>query len=349
MRRSPAVHQAVVAALLALLVTAPAEAASSVITGTSTAVTIPSDRTYPSSSWGLGIVVPERATLQGGGKLLWEGVSNVTAVVTLPNITRPDGIVYAVLSVMTSDGGVLQAAVGVRPNDSDWFAYSWSILNAHSVPLSYSWLLNASQPGMAPGANVTISIFRAGGTWTLRVFNDGTNASVEKVFPQGENTSLKAGGQEVFSLESYSRSGATFLDMGNLTLNCLLLDGAEVVGGVYSYGAWDPTHNPLFAVGSSGSSPPPFIYLLEPQEGSFVWGYTASWGSGSTSFPVGEGLVLLVLAVLCASTVAIWMSRKTRQKSREERTSGRAQAPGYGSPPRPAWCGPGSDSHPASR
>ena len=318
MRRNALLREAVACAFLALLLTAPAGALSQLLPDTPSSTTSPPGQTYPSSSWGLGIVVPEGATLLGGGRVSWGGVSNVTAVVTLPNISLPYGIVYAVLSVMTGDGSVLQAALGVRANGTVWAAYAWLISDAKSDSPNYDWLLNGSEPEAAPGANITMSIFRAAGTWSMGIVDEGTGASVERAFPEGGGAFLKAGDQEVFSLESYSRAATTFRDMGNLTLNCLLLDGAKVVGGAYSYGDWDPAHNPLFVVGSSGASPPPFIYLLEPEAGTFVWGYTTVWGSGSGPLPISDVLALLLVAILAASAAALWRTRKAREAREPE-------------------------------
>lgn len=265
---------------------------------------------FTGTSWALGLVVPEGSSLQGGASLKWEEVGNLTAVFSLPNITLPDGVVYAVVSVMTSDGTVLQAATGIGTNCSAWQAYSWAIRGLKTGSLAYSWILNATGPRMEPSADVAISIFRTTDGWELRILDRTTNASVERSFPQGLGSSLKQGDQEVFSLESYSRSAATFRSMGNLTLRALLLDGAEVSGGVYSYGEWDPNHNPLFVVGSSGSNPPYFISLRQVGDGSYAWAYTTSWkSSGGPPIGVTAFFAVLLVGVLVVARVVI---RRTR-------------------------------------
>lgn len=299
-----------VAAVCVLLFSASVEASSLPVAAVSSTQATSSGRSYPTASWALGVVVPEGASLQGGSKLRWESVRNVTAAFTLPNVTMPDRIVYAVMSLMTSDGGVMQAAAGIRPDEGSWFAYSWSIPDFKSVPLIYRWSLNSSEPEMAPGADVTISIFQSSNVWTLRIQDDSTGARVERAFLVGVGTSLKAGDQEVFSLESYSRLGATFRDMGNLTLRSLLVDGARVTGGVYAYGDWEPRHNPLFAVGSSGVSPPSFISLGQGDDGSFIWGYDLYWGgSGDSVMAVVETLALLLSALFLVIGVVLWKTR----------------------------------------
>jgi hypothetical protein len=269
-----------------------------------------SGQPYPTTSWAIGLVVPEGASLQGGGKVRWEGVNNLTAAVTLPNITLPDEIIYAVVSVMTSDGSVLQAAAGIWPNDSNWFAYAWLIPSSTSVPLVYQWVLNGSEPAMAPGANISISIYRVSGSWNLRVTDEETDAGLTRQFPSGIGQSVMVGDQEAFALESYSRSGATFQDMGNLTLTGVFLDGLKVTGGVYAYSDWDPTHNPLFSVGSAGVTPPSFVSLGQAKDGSFVWGYETLWKSPNDTLATVETLLVLVSVVLGVVGVVLWKTRK---------------------------------------
>ena len=271
-----------------------------------------SGQAYPTTSWAVGLVVPEGASLQGGGKVAWEGVNNLTAAVTLPNITLPDEIVYAVVSVMTSDGSVLQTAAGIWPNDSEWFVYAWLIPSSSSVPLAYQWVLNGSEPAMTPGANVSISIYQVSGSWGLRVTDEESGAELTQQFPSGVGQSLMVGDQEVFALESYSRLGATFRDMGNLTLTGMFLDGLKVTGGVYAYSDWDPTHNPLFSVGSAGVSPPSFVSLGQARDGSFVWGYETQWSSPNDTLAAVETLLILAFVVLGVVGVVLWKTRKAK-------------------------------------
>ena len=275
---------------------------------------------FPSTSWALGVVVPEGSGLQGGGSLRWQEATNVTALVTLPDISSPDRIVYVVMSLMAQDGSVMQASAGVYPNSSVWMAYSWFIPNALSVPLTYLWLLNSSGPQMVPGAQVSISILRSDGTWGLKILDMGTGGSVFRSFPATVSPSLKAGDQEVFALESYSRAEGTFQRMGNLTLSSLEVDGQKVIGGFYTYGDWQPNHEPLFEVGSAGSSPPPFVSLVEGVDGSFVWTYTAVWATLGSWYPWAFGVGSLSLLLLGSISVVVLVyamtRRRTDQKSR---------------------------------
>ncbi len=266
---------------------------------------------YPTTSWALGLVVPEGAPLQGG-VVRWGSVTNVTARVTLPNMTGPDGIVYAVLSVMTSDGSVLQGAVGAGPGRSGWMVYSWFIQGVGSGPLTYRWILNSSGPTIAPADNVSMSIYSASGRWSVRVEELGSGASVQEQFPAGTAPSLRSGDQEVFALEAYTRTGSAFRNMGNLTLNALLLDGRKVTGGFYIYGQWDPLHSPIFVVGSSGSSPPPFIYVGRGEAGSLFWSYSGVWLPQGNQLG-GTGVIMVAALLAAAGAVAgviLWMTRK---------------------------------------
>ena len=267
---------------------------------------------YPNSSWAIGVVVPEGAQTLGGGSVRWEDITNVTASLALPDIEAPDGIVYAILSVMTSDGTVLQAAAGALPNGTGWLGFGWSVQGADSGTPSYQWVLNASKPEMNPLSNISISIFRTSGQWGLRVTDMDTGYSVENSFPPGPAPSLRAGDQEVFALESYSRTVATFRGMGNLTLYSILLDGRSVANGCYLYSDWDMVHNPLFAVGTSGSSPPTFIFAGEGPMGSYFWDYTGVWRVQNDTF-AGLVEVLGVVSVAGALTlggVGVWLARK---------------------------------------
>jgi len=267
---------------------------------------------YSNASWATGVVVPEGAGLQDGGKVHWEGVSNVTVSLTLPDIGSPDRVVYAVMSVMTSDGSVLQAAAGALPNSTGWRGFAWLVTGANSGSPTYLWVLNASQPEMSSMGTVLLSIFSEPGAWELKISDMATGSSVERSYPQGPGQVLRAGDQEVFALESYSRSQATFSEMGNLTLNSIWLDGQKVVSGCYLYSDWDMIHNPLFVVGSTGSSPPSFIYAGEGKTGSFFWDYAGVWGAqGDTLTGLAEilALVALVGAVVLGGT-GIWLARK---------------------------------------
>jgi hypothetical protein len=244
--------------------------------------------------------------LAGGSYLRWEGVGNLTSQVTLPRFDNPSGIVYAVLSVMAADGSVMQVAAGVYPNSSSWRAYAWAVEGMRTSSPVYDWILNSSAPTMSSGDNVTLSIFRNSTRWCMEVVDLSSGDSRVAAFPSDIALSLEGGDQEAFALEAYSRAAVDFEHMGNLTLTALLADGRQVAGGLYTYGGWDPTKNPAFAVGSSGTNPPVFIDLQQEPGGSFVWSYIPLWPDGTFNYStvlgvfIAVGLAGALLAVLAA-------------------------------------------------
>jgi len=278
------------------------------------------DTIYPATSWAIGVVVPEGAQLEGGGTLRWEDVGNLTSLVNLPDLSSPSGIVYAVMSVMTADGSVLQVAAGVYPNSSSWRAYSWAVEGVQASRPTYDWILNSSAPAMSSGDNISLSIFRNQTGWNLKIADQNTGAYAERPFPAGVSTSLQSGDQETFALESYSRTAADFQHMGNLTLNAILLDGQRVSGGVYAYSGWEPGRNPVFAVGSSGTDAPLFVSLEPGQGGGFVWSYVSAWPGLAPSFAGALSIVVAVslagaIAAICGAIVVI---RKGAHQPRKE-------------------------------
>jgi len=272
---------------------------------------------YDNSSWAIGVVVPEGAGLLGGGGVQWGGVANVTASLVLPGIASPDRVVYAILSVMTSDGSVLQAAAGALPNRTGWLGFAWLVQGADSGAPTYTWVLNASEPAMDPEANVSLSIFRASGMWRLSITDLDTGSKAARSFPAGPASTLRGGDQEAFALESYSRTLGTFSSMGNLTLNSLWLDGKRVVSGCYLYADWDMVHNPLFVVGSSGSSPPSFVNAKGDPSGSYFWSYSGVWGAQVDPVAgVDQVLVAVTLAgAVALGTLGVWWVRRRKSES----------------------------------
>lgn len=288
----------------------------------------PSPKGFPASSWALGVVVPEGAVMTGGGVLHWEEVGNVTALLTLPLIGAPDLPVYAVVSLMMKDESVLQVAAGIPHNGTTWSVYADYDRDAGSVSPTYEQVLNSSQPQMSPGASVLISIFRSSaGVWSLKVEDVKSGAVVTKAFPASA-PALKRGDQEVFALESYSKNQTTFQNMGHLSLNALFIDGESVGGGLYPYGDWSPNHDPLFVVGSLGTSPPLFISLVLGTSLA-VWSFDTQWESNTLSHsPLTAASLVLSLAlgltVVAASAVLMaWTRRRVEaENARQVKVAG---------------------------
>jgi hypothetical protein len=250
------------------------------------------------SSWALGIVIPDGARLEGGGIVSWSEVTNLTALVRLPNITEPDGITYLVLSAMGSDRTVFQVAAGIWPGSNHWSVFSWFITGVESQSPTYRWVANATGPLMLPSDLLSLSIISSPtSAWVYGVTDHNTSEPRHGSFPGASATSFESGDQEVFSLESYSRSSSTFYDMGNLTLESIFVNGARVTGSWYSYSGWDPNHNPLFIVG--GSAAPLFISFVSNAQGVAVWSYSPEWTNTHVDVltaPIAVGVAAVGLA-----------------------------------------------------
>ncbi len=267
------------------------------------------------SSWALGVVVPDGARLDGGGALSWKTATNLTAVARLPNITNPAAITYVVLSAMGNDRTIFQVAAGTWPDCSYWSVYSWFITGVDSRSPAYECMANSTGPEFSPHDVLSISIFIASpSAWMFRVTDENRSSSLERSFPTSLAVSFASGDQEVFSLESYSRSASTFQNMGNQTLESLLVDGTKVLDGWYPYSGWDPAHNPLFVVG--GSAAPLFIDLTTNGRGEAVWAYSPQWADAHLNVSLGSVVVGLALfSLIVVSALFVRNGRRSRVKS----------------------------------
>jgi hypothetical protein len=263
--------------------------------------TVGNASSYPSGSWGLGVVVPQGSEFADGGRLSWSNASTLTANIQLPNISYTDNTILAVLSAMAADGAVLQVAAGIYPNMSNWLAYGWFIRNPESNPQSYAWVLNSSKPEMTPGSRVSLSINISSSHWGYRVQDITTHEAVKGEFMFNVTPSFKVGDQEVFGLESYSSSNHVFEHMGSLLLSSLLVNGKRITEGWYYYADWDTSHNPLFVVG--GLNPPPFISTNEFENGTIAWTYSQWTGSGQELLTDSVLATWVVLPLAVAITV----------------------------------------------
>jgi len=278
---------------------------------------------YPSGSWGLGVVLPEGSRFTNGEKLSWANTTSVSLTATLPNIAFTDYPILAVESLMVADGSVIQVAVGLYPNNTSWLGYGWHIRNVQATPQIYDWVLNSSQPEMAPSATIGLSIYMSQGMWRYRVDDLTTHKSTEGSYAHDLPRVLKVGDQEVFALESYSTNSVVFAKMGNLTLNSLRVNGVQITTGWYEYGSWDTRHNPLFVVG--GLNPPPYLSMSEVDGSVLVWSYE-QWFGPQPVEPESASLILRVVvpalaAIAVFSTAYVagrWRSRGVRVESRAD-------------------------------
>jgi hypothetical protein len=280
--------------------------------------TVPSSQNYSQPSWGLGVVLPQGAKLAGGGDLSWEAVRNLTVSVTLPMIEDPSQSVFAVMSIMTVDGTVLQVASGIYPGNSTWLVYSMYIADVTRVPQHYTWVVNSSAPRAAPGDSEVISIYLSQSEgWAFRVADPRENSSVQLSFGLSSNQPAKAGDQEFFALESYSWDSATFEQMGSMTLGPIFVDGQRVNNGLYTFAGWDIVHSPLFSVG--GATPPQFV-SLGLNGSTATWSYGGTWqGDIQPGFdlPIAIACVLVLAAALAAVFASImYVTTRSGHKKR---------------------------------
>lgn len=306
-------HQIIALCIALMMPLGSVAAAQALLPGAQVA----SQQGYSQSSWGLGVVVPEGSSLFGGGTLNWAKVTNVTAVIQIPDITNASAPVYAVLSLMTQDGTVLQTAYGIFPRNSTWLVYSMFIKNINQVPQHYIWVLNSSIPRAQPGDLVTISIYQSTEhVWSLLASNMNTTLSIQRTFGGNITEAPKSGDQEVFALESYASDSTTFRNMGNMTLISLLVDGERVESGWYLYAAWDLTHNPLFVVG--GATPSSFVGASITKNGKVVWYYAGNWmdnGAANAAGPILVAMLILAGAAMGGFILSlryIWRPRESK-------------------------------------
>lgn len=281
---------------------------------------------YAQNSWGLGVVVPDGSTLSGGGTLDWAAVTNVTVVVQIPRITNVSAPIYAVVSLMTQDGVVLQTAFGIYPGNESWLMYSMFIEDVNQIPQHYTWTVNSSEPTAGPGDVVTISIYRSlERVWSFRACNLNTSLSAQGAFGTETTELPKRGDQEAFALESYASDSPTFRNMGNMTLSSLFVNGKRVASGWYIFADWDMLHNPLFVVG--GAAPPAFIDVSVSNGGRAVWYYSENWnGNGQVdeTGPLLVAMAILVGAALCGALLSMRYVRKAaggQDKTKTQRIS----------------------------
>jgi hypothetical protein len=279
------------------------------------------EQPYPSGSWALGVVVPENAQFADGGRLSWENVTAVTAVVQLPNITSTDAPILAVESIMALDGSVLQVAAGIYPNSTRWYAYGWYIGNPKAYPQTYAWILNSSRPEMTPGSSISLSMYFSSGHWHYAIEEMRTKEITIGEYAFNVPSEVKSGDQEIIALESYSTSDGVFAHMGNMTLNTLNINKRKVADGWYPYGSWDTTHKPLFVVG--GLTPPGYISLQQVEGGSLDWSYQELVNPVTLPSPVS--FPQLVISALASIVIVLGVVAYSQLGARHlHQTSGHA-------------------------
>ena len=254
--------------------------------------------------WALGLAFSDGTPLEGGYKLDWSKVSNITAIIKLPNITLVDNTIYLILTVMNSDEEVFQVAAGINPSEPIWLVYAFYIRNIAEYPQTYVWVANRTQPKMFPNDRISLALYRVQDEgWRYSAFNIRTGERATGLFP-ASNVHLRSGEQEVFALESYTSNPNVFKEMGEVVLEGVYIDGLRIEGEGYVLGGWDPSHKPLFLVG--GGNPPSFIAVIRSTS-QYKWVYSPveSWETSSTPIYIGLAYASTIVLVVVLATILI--------------------------------------------
>ena len=189
------------------------------------------------------------------------------------------------------------------------------IIHPTSYPQGYNTIVSSSDPGISAGELASMSLYVSGNSWNLKLVDLNTSKSTSAAFGSADvlPLSLKIGDQFVIALESYASNSTVFENMGNFTLESLLVNGARVTSGPYAYIGWDNVHYPLFSVG--GASPPSFISVSVLHNASAVWSYSPGWSSVSPGIPIDFTVVYLVVGGIAA--VAIFLTTLVLLQRRE--------------------------------
>lgn len=261
-------------------------------------------------SWAVGVVVPQGAELENGARLVWSEVRNVTAIVTLPNISSTTGVIYVVLSAMAGNGEIMQVAAGLYPGSSSWYVYP---MVASASGTIYTQISGYSNQSIWPCNTLSMSIAAVNGSWWFSVVDLNTSKASSCSFGVPSSDALANGSQYVLALESYTSNSLSFSNMGVMVMDSLLINGVPLAGGEYVYSTWNGAGYPLFIVG--GASPPQFIYCYA-SGGKAYWEYVQEWGQtpGQASPEIIYD-VLIAAAVLNASALLALLALRPRNRA----------------------------------
>ncbi|MEM2292689.1 MAG: hypothetical protein QXX41_05385 [Nitrososphaerota archaeon] len=260
--------------------------------------------------WALGIVIPDGAPTSDGETVKWDSSSNLTVVLNIPRINMTDGTIYAIVSVMTESGVVLQAAAGIEKGDSCWRSYAMYVRGVYSGKKEYVPVLLGSPPTFLPGDSAIISIYSGFSdeepAWFVRIINPSSREEVLVRFFSDGSSRFMRGDHEVVALESYTKNEEVFRNMGEMVLESVFINGKRILGGWYVSDGQVFMSNLLFEVGA-GEPVPSFLYLVNSNMSSAVWGYShGSWGqTENNSFLLLLGALLLSILVIIFVVVRI--------------------------------------------
>jgi len=256
-------------------------------------------------SWGLGLTIPNGSPLEDGSRVEWSKHRNITVVLTLPNISYTDKTIYFIVSIMTKQQTIIQAAVGIHPNSTYWTSSFMYVRNIYHYNKTYVAVLLESHPYFNPNDKASISIYyrpsedKDNGVWASSITNLSQGTSIDVDILADNSSTFMDGEQEVVAFESYTSNEEIFKQMGEAILHSILVDGKKVLNGWYIDDGQVFDKRPLFEVG--GGQVPPFISIVFNNEGSIAWIYSKpTWDN--YLHPIYSILFLLVLVI---STIII--------------------------------------------
>jgi hypothetical protein len=251
-------------------------------------------------SWGLGLTIPNGSPLEDGSRVEWGKHRNITVVLTLPNISYTDKTIYFIVSIMTKQQTVIQAAIGIHPNNTYWTSSFMYVRNVYQHNKTYIAVLPDSPPYFHPYDKASISIYYrpsedgAGGVWASSITNLSTGKSIDVDILVDNSSTFMDGEQEVIALESYTSNEKIFEQMDQAILHSILVDGRRVLGGWYIDDGQVFDRRPLFEVG--GGQAPSFISIIFKDDGTIAWIYSKPTWNNSLS-PVYSIMFLLLLVI----------------------------------------------------
>lgn len=264
-------------------------------------------------SWGLGLTIPSGSILEDGGVVEWSRHSNVTVVLTLPNISYTDRTIYFIASIMTCGKTIIQAAVGIQPNNTYWTSNFMYVTNVYQRNKTYFPVLLYSPPYVYPSEKVSISIYykqdRSGsdGSWVSSITNLSTSEKIEVEITKDNCSTFIDGEQEVVAFESYTSNEEVFKSMGEAALHSILVDGKKVLGGWYIDDGQVFDKNPLFEVG--GGQVPPFISIKIYGDGAATWIYSKpTW----SNFLEPSYLVMFFSILAISISIIVYVAYRMR-------------------------------------
>jgi hypothetical protein len=260
-------------------------------------------------SWGLGLTIPNGSPLEDGSRVEWGEHRNITVVLTLPNISYTDKTIYFIVSIMTKQQTIIQAAIGIHPNNTYWTSSFMYVKNVYQHNKTYVAVLLDSPPYFHPYDKASISIYYrpsedgAGGVWASSITNLSTGESIDVDILVDNSSTFMDGEQEVIAFESYTSNEKIFEQMGQAILHSILVDGRRVLGGWYIDDGQVFDRRPLFEVG--GGRVPSFISIIFKNDGTIAWIYSKpTWNNSLSPIYSIMFLLLLVISIIIVVYVA---------------------------------------------